>query len=196
VDGHFEGTVRAKNFYQQMSVFYEGKSSGSTITQLEDYSYFRYYCKEGFTEGGVTYIQGQYYESYPSGYGNKFERCTYDAEVIDLIPNPNSQWNSDDRVKTCYLPDPKDFLGKVVRVYAPEIGTLNGSPYIDCVVRTVSTQAQNIAKFAKWIYLDSGAIKAVGSTVAQRDVVAPGTQAIYQAIYANGDNEYYWLKLL
>lgn len=196
VDGNFEGTVRATNFYQQMSVFYEGKSYGSTITQLEDYSYFRYYCKEGFTEGGVIYIQGRYYESYPSGYGNKFERCTYDAEVIDLIPNPNSSWNSDDRVRTCYLPDPKDFLGKVVKVYAPQIGTLNGSPYIDCVVRTVSTQAQNIAKFAKWIYLDSGAIKAVGSAVEQRDVVAPGTQAIYQAIYADGDNEYYWLKLL
>ena len=196
VDGNFEGTVRATNFYQQMSVFYEGKSYGTTITQLEDYSYFRYYCKEGFTEGGVTYVQGRYYESYPSGYGNKFERCTYDAEVIDLIPNPESQWNSDIRVRTCYLPDPKDFVGKVVRVYAPEIGTLNGSPYIDCVVRTVSTQAQNIAKFAKWIYLDSGAIKAVSSVVEQRDVVAPGTQAIYQAIYADGDNKYYWLKLL
>ena len=196
VDGNFEGTVRATNFYQQMSVFYEGKSYGSTITQLEDYSYFRYYCKEGFTEGGVTYIQGRYYESYPSGYGNKFERCTYDAEVIDLIPNPESQWDSDIRVRTCYLPDPKDFVGKVVRVYAPEIGTLNGSPYIDCVVRTVSPQAQNIAKFAKWIYLDSGAIKAVSSVVEQRDVVAPGTQAIYQAIYADGDNKYYWLKLL
>ena len=196
VDGNFEGTVRATNFYQQMSVFYEGKSYGTTITQLEDYSYFRYYCKEGFTEGGVTYIQGQYYESYPSGYGNKFERCTYDAEVIDLIPNPESQWDSDIRVRTCYLPDPKDFVGKVVRVYAPEIGTLNGSPYIDCVVRTVSPQAQKIAKFAKWIYLDSGAIKAVSSVVEQRDVVAPGTQAIYQAIYADGDNKYYWLKLL
>ena len=196
VDGNFEGTVRATNFYQQMSVFYEGKSYGTTITQLEDYSYFRYYCKEGFTEGGVTYVQGRYYESYPSRYGNKFERCTYDAEVIDLIPNPESQWNSDIKVRTCYLPDPKDFVGKVVRVYAPEIGTLNDGPYIDCVVRTVSSQAENIAKFAKWIYLDSGAIKAVSSVVEQRDKVAPGTQAIYQAIYADGDNKYYWLKLL
>jgi hypothetical protein len=182
VDGNFEGTVRATNFYQQMSVFYEGNSS-----QPSQYSYCKYYCTDAYD----TFQQGHYYDPsvVPAQWYYNFIPCTYDAEVVNLIPNPTEQWNSGKN--TCYLPDPKDFVGKVVHVYAPKIGSITSCPIMDCVVRLID---QNDRRFAKWIYLDGNRIKA--QVLDPSDTVALGTEAIYQAIYADGDNKYYWLKLL
>jgi hypothetical protein len=183
VDGHFEGTVRANNFYQQMSVFYEGNS-----LQPSQYSYCKYYCTDAYD----TFQQGYYYDPsvVPVQWYNNFIPCTYDAEVVNLVPNPTEQWNSNQ--KTCYLPDPEDFVGKVVHVYAPKIGDITSCPIIDCVVRLID---QNDRRFAKWIYLD-GYNRIKAQVLDPSDTVALGTEAIYQAIYADGDGEYYWLKLL
>jgi hypothetical protein len=92
------------------------------------------------------------------------------------------------------LPDPKDFEGKLIHAYVPKIvENTSGSPYIDCVKRLVDP---NERLFAKRIYMSGGKVYAESASVEVHDVVAPDSEAVYQAIYADGDEKYYWLKIL
>lgn len=137
-----DGTVKALNFFHNVCVYIEGNH----------YSYLRYYCKDDFfdiwRDNWVdNFTAGEYYtakevydlsegEIDPSGSGavDGMERCTYDADIINMNPNGSRNWSSETDNKTVYLPDPSDFEGKTVEVTSFNYGyTGSKTAYVGCV---------------------------------------------------------------
>ena len=185
-DAAFSGTIRAKNFFHNCCIFLEGNGSANN----EIYSYFKYYCFNGTTIDGVTYETGKYYDGALDVYPSNFAKCTYDADVVTMIcnasPDGSTKW------KTVLLPDPKDFEGKIVEVYGFNTGLNIGDHIVSCVTYL---NGSTTYKFVKAIQYGSNGIKKEGSGK-YTDTVAHDGMAKYLSIYANGDNEYYWLKLI
>ena len=185
-DAAFSGTIRAKNFFHNCCILLEGNSS----TNNEIYSYYKYYCFNGATIDGVTYETGKYYDGALDVYPSNFAKCTYDADVVTMIcnasPDGTTKW------KTVLLPDPKDFEGKIVEVYGFNTGLNTGDHVVSCVTYLTGSTTY---KFVKAIQYGSNGIKKEGSGQ-PTDTIAHDGMAKYLSIYANGDNEYYWLKLI
>lgn len=190
-DAAFSGTVRAKNFFHNSCIFLEGNSSSNP----EQYSYYKYYCYRSVTIDDKTYEVGAYYEPDEiesiDGYSYAFQKCTYDADVITMIcnasPDGSSNWN------TVMLPDPKDFIGKVIEVYGFNTGSNTGNHNVGCAKYNVDTTYYAFVKAIS--NTNSTSIQKEGSGK-KYDTIAHDSMAKYISIYANGDNKYYWLKLI
>lgn len=177
-DAAFGGTIRAKNFFHNICQFTEGNA----IT-ANTYSHSRFYCTTTHTEGSTQYVAGQYYETPGSQY---FLECTYDADVINMIPI-TTDWSGS--LKTVYLPDPKDFYGKQVRVSVLKYGSTNQNAIVGCVVSD---------RFAQNVKYENGKVYRVLSSQLPTIPVSAGTSSLFESIEADdgyGNTTYYWLQL-
>ena len=195
VDGHFEGTVRATNFYHNVCIFTEGVLGGAV-----GYSYSKYYCTSA--PEGYSFQQGKYYTadeiiaeigSIPSP---NFAQCVYDADVVHMIPTSGSvtgaNWGpglETDGKKTVTLPDPADFEGKIIEVYCDYYGERSaGSAYIDCVQRD---------SFASHMHLGTDGHTLSVSWQANMEIVEGGVTVRFLSIEAyydqTGETKHRWL---
>ena len=189
-DAAFSGTIRAKNFFHNSCIFLEGNGPANT----EQYSYYKYYCLHNVTIDDKSYIQGEYYEPEEiealSSYSFDFVQCTYDADVVVMIANASPGSSG---YRTVELPDPRDFLGKVIEVYGFNAGSDVGEHYVSCVRYKIDNPYYAFVKAIS--NLNADGIRKDGSGI-KYDIIAHDSMAKYLSIYANGDNEYYWLKLI
>lgn len=194
VDGHFEGTVRATNFYHNVCIFTEGVLGGAV-----GYSYSKYYCTSAPED--YSFQQGKYYTaeeiiaeigSIPS---TNFAQCVYDADVVHMIPTSGSvtgaNWGPglDDGKKTVTLPDPADFEGKIIEVYCDYYGDRSaGAAYIDCV---------QPGSFASHMHLGTDGNTLSVSWQANREIVEGGVTVRFLSIEAyydqTGETKHRWL---
>jgi hypothetical protein len=174
----FGGTIKAKNFFHNICHFTEGNAVSPNT-----YSHSRYYCTTTHTEGSTEYVAGEYYENPGSQY---FLECTYDADVIDMIPI-TTDWSGSK--KTVNLPDPKDFYGKQVRVSVLKYGSGTQNAIVGCVV---------FDRFAQDVKYENGKVLRVLSGQLPTITIAAGTSSLFESIEADdgyGNTTYYWLQL-
>ena len=186
-DAAFGGTIRAKNFYHGNCIFAEGTSA-----LAPKYSFSRYYCLRTFTDADEhTFIEGEYYTYEDVEYSDlsNFTECTYSADVIIMIPDITSQWGGTDAKKTVYLPDPKDFVGKLVRIKVFNYGSSTRTAVISCVVSD---------KFAYKVAFDGVEIRRETTSYNNLCPITAGTEKMFYAIESNdgyGHFTYYWLEV-
>lgn len=191
-DAAFGGTIKAKNFYHNVCFFCEGDSSSYTSNH---YTYFKYYC---YYNTGITGFEvGKYYDEseIPSAYITAdiyFKKCTYDADVVNMIPNSSNWANASGnyyKYKTVNLPNPKDFVGKVVEV----MWTYKGSspsgynPQVGCVVSNA---------FAKTLKFQDGYITRESAEIQEVVLLTKDktTRFVSVALGSSG-SEYCWLRI-
>ena len=191
-NAYIGGTIKAKNFYHNVCFFCEGDSSSYTSNH---YTYFKYYC---YYNTGITGFEvGKYYDEseIPSAYITAdiyFKKCTYDADVVNMIPN-SSNWSNASgnyyKYKTVNLPNPKDFVGKVVEV----MWTYKGSspsgynPQVGCVVSNA---------FAKTLKFQDGYITRESAEIQEVVLLTKDktTRFVSVALGSSG-SEYCWLRI-
>lgn len=180
-NAYIGGTIKAKNFFRNVCYYGQGG-----IYESESWKYYCYSIQDisGFEKG-------KYYdpEDVPISYINgHFYPCTYDAEIVYMIPG-SSNWNTQDfGDKRVFLPDPKDFEGKQVEVYSFNSES-NQSPeiWVGCVKSD---------SFAILIYFNESN-KITRNAVTGHESAVPfaaGDSVKFVSIKAS-DDKYYWLQL-
>ena len=127
-DGNIEikGTIRAKSLYREICFFVDG---GIYHFPNDSDNKKWYYCSslsemidndelEGWGDHNNFSVGGYY--SWPTDkaphYGsppNGFSACTYDADIIMMLPKANATWRYSTPV---ILPLPTDFPGKIIKI--------------------------------------------------------------------------------
>ena len=178
-----QGTVRATNLYNNVCLF-----NGTY------YSTEWYYCadltemtntdaEEGWNDHN-SYKVGQYYEwtaeRKAGHYGNPptgFVQCTYDANIINMIPPTNNSWSN----KPVVLPNPADFVGKVVEITGWSRDTAEVDMYVDCAAGD---------HMAGGVSYNNGFYPAY---VSSRVTIRTGCVNSFMSMLLSGS--YYWVKL-
>ena len=192
------GTIVADNLYHGVCFFCEGDSSAYTDNF---YSNNKYYCFNDEYVSDYGYDEGNYYdydEIIPEAqedFDLHFKPCTYDADIVSMIPN-SSNWADASgnyyKYKTVFLPDPKDFIGKIVEVswtYSGN-GASGNNPRVGCVVSNA---------FAEVLRFDdtSGTIQRqqaeeLSYVLLTKDVTS---RFVSVQIGSSSNPQYCWLKL-
>ena len=127
-DGNVDitGTIRAKSLYREICFFVDGGNyhfPNDTENRKWYYCYDLSYMEdnddaEGWVDHNNFSIGGYYawpnekaphYGTAPLGFVN----CTYDADIIMMLPRANGTWRDSVAV---ILPSPNDFAGKIVKI--------------------------------------------------------------------------------
>lgn len=188
VDGDFSGTVHAQNLYNNLCLFSEGGI----------YSKYGYYCIADYDYQDEYFYEGQYYTpdevaNVPaSDLDDYFRMNTYEANVINMVPDLNNWGSQPTGLRTVVLPDPQTFEGKIIEIYSTHYSSAAaGYAFVGCVMN------DSFATMLKYegghvIRQDTGQLRELSMVV--------GVPYRFLAIkgYVNtdgGQDRWYWLKL-
>ena len=188
VDGDFSGTVRSTNFYNNLCLFSEGGI----------YSNYGYYCIADYDYQDEYFYEGKYYT--PDDVANipasdldgYFKMNTYEANVINMVPNLNNWGSQSTGLRTVILPDPKTFEGKIIEIYSTHYSSAAaGYAFVGCVVND---------SFATMLKYEGGHVIRQDTGQLHYLSMKVGVPYRFLAIkgYINtddGHDRWYWLKL-
>lgn len=172
-----EGTIRAKNLYRNLCLFSNGVYSTEVfyISSLNDWS-----RTKGYAVG--DYIIGRPDANVePDFSSDGMVLCTYDADIIQMVPTSNNSWDSSNPLR---LPAPKDFPGKVVEITGWSRTTSEVNMYVGSVMGSVSSMC---------LAVEVSGGKFVPAETATVIAIKTGTTTRFMSMILNGN--YYWTKL-
>ena len=188
VDGDFSGTVHAQNLYNNLCLFSEGGI----------YSNYGYYCIADYDYQDEYFYEGQYYTpdevaNIPaSDLDDYFRMNTYEANVINMVPDLNNWGSQPTGLRTVILPDPKTFEGKIIEIYSTHYSSAAaGYAFVGCVVND---------SFATMLKYENGHVLRQDTGQIREIPMVVGVPYRFLAIkgYINtdgGHDRWYWLKL-
>ena len=172
-----EGTIRAKNLYRNLCLFSNGVYSTEVfyISSLNDWS-----RTKGYAVG--DYIIGRPDANAEPDFSSVgMVLCSYDADIIQMVPTSNNSWDSSNPLR---LPAPKDFPGKVVEITGWSRTTSEVNMYVGSVMGSVSSMC---------LAVDISNGKFVPAETATVIAIRTGTTTRFMSMMLNGN--YYWTKL-
>lgn len=172
-----EGTIRAKNLYRNLCLFSNGVYSTEVyyISSLNDWS-----RTKGYAVG--DYIIGRPDANAEPDFSSVgMVLCSYDADIIQMVPTSNNSWDSSNPLR---LPAPKDFPGKVVEITGWSRTTSEVNMYVGSVMGSVSSMC---------LAVEVSGGKFVPAETATVIAIKTGTTTRFMSMMLNGN--YYWTKL-
>lgn len=172
-----EGTIRAKNLYRNLCLFSNGVYSTEVyyISSLNDWS-----RAKGYAVG--DYIIGRPDANAEPDFSSVgMVLCSYDADIIQMVPTSNNSWDSSNPLR---LPAPKDFPGKVVEITGWSRTTSEVNMYVGSVMGSVSSMC---------LAVEVSGGKFVPAETATVIAIKTGTTTRFMSMMLNGN--YYWTKL-
>ena len=183
-DVDVSGTIRATNLFHGDCLFQEG---GKYST---DWWYVQ--AVVDTTPAGLSvgdYFTGDFPDPSTNTHDGMLQ-CTYDADMVMAVPDPNQNWGSIEANKTVVLPLPETFPGKTVEINSTQYGITGSKTFrVGCVGND---------RFAHLMVFD-GQGRVVRSTTSTLDTLTFAIGGIIRlhsmAAYQNGGYVYYWLDV-
>ena len=196
VDGDFEGTVRASNFFHRVCILSVGNGNNrlwyckpnSDGYDTHDESFYYLYHNEDFFD---NFEEGRYYTAEEintlsggqiTNYSIGFEACVGYSDIVYVVPKVDAYGN--ESYPVVWLPKPEDVQGKIIDVY----GTTHNQNYETVYVKIVGVWGGYDRFVVAPYYNDSGVL--TSSRIEGGASFATNQPMRFMSINVNG--KWYW----